>query len=86
MYLHKDSLVIRYCKNKSPELREKILLSYKPLVEYIAKKLGISTDELQMYFDQENKTYRDYKNQLSIFNAGAKILKMFGMERSIKRW
>jgi len=53
--------------------------------EYIAKKLGISTDELQMYFDQENKTYRDYKNQLSIFNAGAKILKMFGMERSIKR-
>ena len=53
--------------------------------EYIAKKMGISTDELQMYFDQENKTYRDYKNQLSIFNAGAKILKMFGMERSIKR-
>lgn len=53
--------------------------------EYIAKKLNISTNELQMYFDQENKTYRDYKNQLRIFNAGAKILKIFGMERSIKR-
>ena len=53
--------------------------------EYIAKKLGISTDELQVYFDQENKTYRNYRNQLSIFNTGAKILKMFGVERSIKR-
>ena len=53
--------------------------------EYIAKKLNISTNELQMYFDQENKTYRDYKNQLRIFNAGAKLLKIFGMERSIKR-
>jgi RNA polymerase sigma-B factor len=47
LYLHKDSLVIRYCKNKSPELREKILLSYKPLVEYIAKKLAYNKDDLE---------------------------------------
>lgn len=53
--------------------------------EYIAKKLEISTNELQMYFDQENKTYKDYRNQQSIFNLGAKILKFFGVERSIKR-
>ncbi|WP_394229057.1 N-acetyl sugar amidotransferase [Shewanella colwelliana] len=53
--------------------------------EYVATKLGISVDELQMYFKQPNKTYKDYKNQESMFNFGAKILKIFGVERSIKR-
>lgn len=53
--------------------------------EYIATKLDISVEELQKYFDQPNKTYKDYPNQESIFNLGAKVLKFFGVERSIKR-
>lgn len=53
--------------------------------EYVATKLGISIDELQVYFKQPNKTYKDYKNQENMFNFGAKILKIFGVERSIKR-
>jgi N-acetyl sugar amidotransferase len=53
--------------------------------EYIAKKLEISIDELQSYFDAPNKTYTDYKNQLFMFNLGAKILKLLGRETSIKR-
>lgn len=53
--------------------------------EYIATKLGISVEELQNYFDQPNKTYKDYKNQQSLFDLGAKVLKYIGVERSIKR-
>ncbi|RUO37303.1 LPS biosynthesis protein [Aliidiomarina shirensis] len=53
--------------------------------EYIATKLGISVEELQKYFDQPNKTYRDYKNQQTLFDFGAKMLKFLGVERSIKR-
>lgn len=53
--------------------------------EYIANKLDISQSELQSYFDQPNKTYRDYKNQESMFEFGAKVLKWLGVERSIKR-
>lgn len=53
--------------------------------EYVATKLGISILELQSYFDQPNKTHRDYKNQESMFSLGANILRWIGIERSIKR-
>lgn len=53
--------------------------------EYVATKLGITTAELQHYFSQPNKTYKDYKNQESLFDLGAKVLKWLGVERSIKR-
>jgi RNA polymerase sigma-B factor len=47
LYLRKDSLVIQYCKEKSPQLKEKILVSYAPLVEYIAKKLAYNRNDLE---------------------------------------
>lgn len=59
--------------------------SIKEDFEYIANKLGISTEELQGYFDAPNKTYKDYKNQQSIYNLGAKVLKAVGVELGGKR-
>lgn len=53
--------------------------------EYIATKLGISVEELQNYFDQPNRSYKDYRNQQSLFDFGAKVLKAIGVESSIKR-
>jgi len=53
--------------------------------EYIANKLGITTDELQSYMDAPNKTYKEYKNQMSIYDIGAKILRMLGIEKGGKR-
>jgi N-acetyl sugar amidotransferase len=53
--------------------------------EYIATKLGITIEELQKYMDMPIKSHNDYKNMQSIFNLGAKIMKMLGLERSIKR-
>lgn len=53
--------------------------------EYVATKLGISTAELQSYFDAPNKSYKDYKNQEWMFVIGAKVMKSLGLERAIKR-
>jgi N-acetyl sugar amidotransferase len=53
--------------------------------KYIATKLGVTVDDLRGYFTSEKKFYWDYKNQLSMFKTGAKILKFLGVERSIKR-
>lgn len=53
--------------------------------EYIATKLGISTDELQGYFDAPNKTFRDYRNNETLFVLGAKVMKWLGIERATKR-
>lgn len=53
--------------------------------QYIATKLGISVDELQGYLEAPNKSYKDYKNNASLFVTGAKVMNMLGMERAIKR-
>jgi N-acetyl sugar amidotransferase len=52
---------------------------------YIATKLGITAEKLREYFNMEKKYYWDYKNQLSMFETGARILKFLGVERTIKR-
>ncbi len=53
--------------------------------EYVATKLGISVEELQSYMDAPNKTYKDYKSQENIYNVGAKIMRMLGLEKGGKR-
>ena len=53
--------------------------------EYIANKLNISVDELQSYFDMPKKTHKDYKSQAGIYNIGARVMRMLGLERGGKR-
>lgn len=53
--------------------------------EYIATKLGITVAELRHYHQMPLKTFRDYENQQWLFNLGAKVLRLFGVERAIKR-
>ena len=38
---------MKYCKERSPQLKEKIILSYKPLVEYIARKLAYNKNDIE---------------------------------------
>jgi N-acetyl sugar amidotransferase len=52
---------------------------------FIATKLGITKNELKSYESMEKKFYWDYKNQELLFNLGAKILKLLGIEKAIKR-
>lgn len=53
--------------------------------KYVAKKLGIENDELLELFNMPIKSHTDYPNQMWLFKIGARILKMLGIERSIKR-
>ena len=53
--------------------------------EYVANKLNITVAELQTYFDMPKKTYRDYKSQDSIYNYGAKVMRLMGLEKGGKR-
>lgn len=52
---------------------------------YIAKKLGMSVDELRSYHTMPIKSYKDYHNQEWLFNLGAKCLRTLGVETAIKR-
>lgn len=53
--------------------------------EFVSNKLGITTEELQSYFDAPNKTYKDYKSQQGIYDIGAKVLRYLGIEKGGKR-
>ena len=54
-------------------------------IEYVATKLGITVDELNSYMDLPKKNYKDYQSQETIYNVGAKVMKLFGLEVGGKR-
>lgn len=85
-----SSLILTGQMNRESALSRLEKTAYNPEVideefKYIATKLGITVEELQGYFTAPKKFYWDYKNQLSMFKTGAKVLKFLGIERSIKR-
>jgi N-acetyl sugar amidotransferase len=66
----------------SPELDEHTL---KREFEYVATKLDLSVDELQMIFEGKNKTFRDYKNKKFLIGMGARVMRTFGLEKRLFR-
>lgn len=58
------------------KLKEKPLSSIESntLFEFVAKKLGVSNDELREYLTMPLKSYKDYKNQKKIIDLGARIM------------
>lgn len=55
------------------------------LFNKVAQMLEISNDQLQMYLEMPLKTYKDYKNPESLFNAGAKFLRAIGVDKLIRK-
>ena len=53
--------------------------------EYIATKLDLTVAELQQIMDGPNKTYRDYKNSMTLIDFGTQVLRMAGVQRAIIR-
>lgn len=53
--------------------------------EFVASKLGISVAELDGFMALPKKTYKDYKSQRQIYNIGASVMKMLGLEVGGKR-
>jgi len=85
-----SSLILTKQMSREDALEKLKKPAYNPetIVEefnYIATKLGISSDVLRRYFAMEKKFYWDYANQETIFRSGARFLKFIGLERSIKR-
>lgn len=53
--------------------------------EYVAKKLDLTVSELQELFEGENKTYRDYKNNMALITLGNRVMRLLGMEKRVVR-
>lgn len=47
---------------------------------YIAKKLGVTTEEFEEIINRPNKTPKDYKNSLWLLKTGVFFSKLFGIE------
>ena len=67
---------------KTPELDEQTMIQD---FEYVAKKLDLSVDEFQALFDGENKTYRDYRNKMSLITFGTRVMRFLGLEKRVIR-
>jgi len=65
-----------------PEMDEQFL---KTEFEFVANKLGLSVDELQAIFEDENKTYKDYKNKRFLIGIGSRVMSALGLERRLFR-
>lgn len=61
-----------------PEMDEHFL---KQEFEYVAHKLDLTVDELQILFEMPKRTFRDYKNKRDLISFGAKILQKLGLEK-----
>lgn len=57
----------------------------KALFKQVASMLEISVDELMSYFVMPHKTYKDYKNLESLFKVGAKLLRLSGIDKLIRK-
>jgi N-acetyl sugar amidotransferase len=69
-------------KLKTPVYNEE---QVKEDFEFIANKLGITVEELKTYFIGPRRTFKDYKSQENIYNLGASVLRLLGMEKGGKR-
>jgi N-acetyl sugar amidotransferase len=67
---------------KTSELDDKALwLEF----EFVAKKLDFTIDEFKGLLEGENRTYRDYKNKMSLIAFATKMLRAVGLEKRVVR-
>jgi N-acetyl sugar amidotransferase len=53
--------------------------------EYVATKLDLTVDEFRALLAGPNKTFRDYKHRMGVFELGTKVLRAAGVQRAIIR-
>lgn len=62
----------------APEMDEHFL---KQEFEYVAHKLDLTVDELQVLFEQPKRTFRDFRNKRDLIGFGAAALRKLGLEK-----
>lgn len=65
-----------------PEMDEHFLTQE---FEYVAHKLDLTVQELQILFDSPKKTFRDYKNKRDLIGFGANVMRKLGLEKRFFR-
>lgn len=75
----RDEALLRIAR---PEISEKEMMED---FEYVAKKLDLSTAQLQELFDGENMSFHEYKNNMFLINLGTKVMQMIGVEKRVIR-
>ena len=63
---------------KNPPYSEEIAMQD---MEFICKEMGISIEEFKKLMEQENKTYKDYKNGYKYIHWARNLAKLFGIEK-----
>jgi len=87
---HFSSLILTGQMSRADALEKIAQPAYDPEkvaedFEYIATKLGLGVHELRALHDGPNKSYRDYKNDMTIIELGTKVLRALGIQRAIIR-
>jgi len=87
---HFSSLILTEQMTRDEALRLIAQPAYDPTTiaqdfEYIATKLDISVEELRALMDGPKKSYRDYRNRMSIIEAGTRVFRAIGVQRAIIR-
>jgi len=75
----REEALVRVAK---PEIDEKTMIQD---FEYVAKKLDLKVSELQQLFEGKNKSYLDYKNNMTLITFGTKVAQLLGIEKRIIR-
>lgn len=87
---HFSSLILTGQMSRDAALERIAQAPYDPEMaaqdfEYIATKLGLTVDELRELEKGPNKSYRDYKNDMTLIDLGTKVLRATGVQRAIIR-
>ena len=53
--------------------------------EYVATKLGLSTEELRALHDGPNRSYRDYNNSMGLLTFGTQVMRALGRQPAMIR-
>jgi N-acetyl sugar amidotransferase len=53
--------------------------------EYVATKLDLSVADLEALMNGPKKSYRDYRNRMTLINAGTRVLRGLGLQKTIIR-
>ncbi len=54
-------------------------------LEYIATKLDLTVPEFRCIMQGQNRTFRDYRNAMTLIDLGARVLRAVGVEKRIVR-
>jgi N-acetyl sugar amidotransferase len=85
-----SSLILTGQMSRKDALARLETLPYDPAtigqeIEFVANKLDISIDELTSCMVLPKKSYRDYQSQRQIYDVGARVMRLLGLEIGGKR-